>query len=142
MIIYGKNEKFKGGSSLFNYTVETKKSVEEAISALEINLKEEKFGILWMFDIKEKLEEKGLEFEKEFKVLEVCNPQEAQKVLIENEMAGYFLPCKVVVYESNGKTKIGMPKPTSLIRMLNDDKMEKFAKDIEDRLISCISKSI
>lgn len=127
---------------MFDYTVETEKNMDEAIKDLEASLKEEKFGVLWTFDIKEKLQEKGLEFEKEFKVLEVCNPQEAQKVLNENEMAGYFLPCKIVVYEKNGKTKIGMPKPTSLISMLNDDKMEQFAKDIEDRLIVCINRSV
>lgn len=127
---------------MFDYTVETDKNMDDAIKDLETTLKEEKFGVLWTFDIKEKLQEKGLEFEKEFRVLEVCNPGEAQKVLNENEMAGYFLPCKIVVYEKNGKTKIGMPKPTSMISMLNDDKLEQFAKDIEDRLIECINKSV
>jgi uncharacterized protein (DUF302 family) len=63
-------------------------------------------------------------------------------VLNENEMAGYFLPCKIVVYEDNGQTKIGMPRPTALISLLNDEKMNLFAKDIEDRLISCIDKSL
>jgi uncharacterized protein (DUF302 family) len=95
-----------------------------------------------MFDIKEKLQEKGLEFSKEFKVLEVCNPVEAQRILNQNEMAGYFLPCKIVVYESEGKTKIGMPKPTALISLLNDEKMKLFAKDIEDRLINVLNNSI
>ncbi len=126
---------------MFDYTVETQKSIEQAITDLETNLKEEQFGVLWMFDIKEKLQDKGLEFEKEFKVLEVCNPLEAQKVLNENEMAGYFLPCKIVVYEKDGNTKIGMPKPTALISMLNDEQMKQIAKDIEDRLIGCINKS-
>lgn len=100
---------------------------------------------VWCFvklDIKEKLQEKVLEFDKDFKVLEVCNPQEAQRVLTENEMAGYFLPCKIVVYESEGKTKIGMPKPTALISLLQDDKMKQFAGEIEDRLINCIKNSI
>jgi len=127
---------------MFDFTVETDKNMDAAIKDLETTLKEEKFGVLWTFDIKEKLQEKGLEFEKEFRVLEVCNPGEAQKVLNENEMAGYFLPCKIVVYEKNGKTKIGMPKPTSLISMLHDDKLEQFAKDIENRLIECINKSV
>lgn len=126
---------------MFDYTVETKKSVDEAIESLEESLKEEKFGVLWMFDIKEKLQSKGLEFNKEFKVLEVCNPFEAQRVLNENNLAGYFLPCKIVVYINDGKTIIGMPRPTSLISMLNDNKMKELAKDIEDRLINCINKS-
>ena len=128
--------------SVFDYTVHTNKSVNHAINRLEASLKEEKFGVLWMFDIKEKLQEKGLEFQKEFKVLEVCNPDEAHRVLNENGMAGYFLPCKIVVYEDNGQTKIGMPRPTAMISLLNDNDMELFAKDIEERLIRCIDKSI
>jgi uncharacterized protein (DUF302 family) len=127
---------------MFDFTVGTEKSVDEAIQSLEESLKEENFGVLWKFDIKEKLQEKGLDFQKDFKVLEVCNPQEAYRVLNENEMAGYFLPCKIVVYEDSGKTKIGMPKPSALISLLNDEKMKQFAKDIEDRLIGCIKSSI
>lgn len=127
---------------MFDFTVITNKNIQEAIQSLEENLKSEKFGVLWKFDIKEKLQEKGLEFDKEFQVLEVCNPHEAQRVLAENEMAGYFLPCKIVVYESEGKTKIGMPKPTALINLLQDDKMKQFAGDIEDRLTNCIKNSI
>lgn len=127
---------------MFDYTVTTNKNIEEAISSIETSLKDEKFGVLWMFDIKQKLQEKGLEFEKEFKVLEVCNPVEAQRVLMENQLAGYFLPCKIVVYDQDGKTKIGMPRPSSLISLLNDERLKAFAKDIEDRLIKCIDNSI
>lgn len=127
---------------MFDYTVITDQTIDDAIHNLEESLKQEKFGVLWMFDIKEKLQEKGLEFVKEFKVFEVCNPDEAQRILNYNEMAGYFLPCKIVVYEYEGKTKIGMPKPTALISLLNDEKMKTFAKDIEDRLINVLNKSI
>lgn len=127
---------------MFHYTVETNKRVDEAVDSLQSNLMEEKFGVLWEFDIKDKLHEKGLEFEKDFKVLEVCNPKEAQTVLNENTLAGYFLPCKMVVYNDNGTTKIGMPKPTSLIEMVEDDNIKSIAEDIEQRLIGCIDKSI
>jgi uncharacterized protein (DUF302 family) len=127
---------------MFDYTVHTSKSINEAIASLEQNLKEEKFGVLWMFDIKEKLNEKGLDFTREFKVLEVCNPFEAQRVLIENDLAVYFLPCKIVVFNREDKTMIGMPRPTALINMLNNDKLKELAKDIEERLIKCIDNSI
>lgn len=127
---------------MFDYTVETEKSVKKAIEDLQVSLKEEKFGLLWMFDIKDKLNEKELEFEKEFIVLEVCNPHEAQKVLNENEMAGYFLPCKIVVYEKDGKTKMGMPKPSALISMLGNPELERIAVDIEERLIKCLNNAV
>ncbi|MFT4413397.1 DUF302 domain-containing protein [Bacillus sp. UMB0728] len=126
----------------FDYTVETKNDIQTAITSLEETLKEEKFGVLWEFDIKGKLQEKGLEFKQDYKVLEVCNPHEAQRILSENQMVGYFLPCKIVVYSDQGKTKIGMPRPTALVSMVNDDKIKELAKDIEHRLIGCIDKSI
>ncbi|MCM3162057.1 DUF302 domain-containing protein [Metabacillus litoralis] len=127
---------------MFDYTVETTKNIQEAISSLETSLKEEKFGVLWMFDIKEKLQEKGLEFESDYLVLEVCNPHEAERVLKENLLVGYFLPCKIVVYSDRGRTKIGMPRPTALINLVNNEEVKKLAKDIEERLIKCIDESI
>lgn len=127
---------------MFDYTVTTNKNLEEAIKSLEDNLKEEQFGVLWKFDLKEKLQSKGLDFQRDFKVLEVCNPHEAYRVISENLMAGYFLPCKIVVYTDNETTSIGMPRPTSLITMMNDEKIQTLAKDIEERLIRCIDKSV
>ncbi|GLB60666.1 DUF302 domain-containing protein [Cytobacillus sp. NCCP-133] len=126
----------------FAYTVETKKSIDEAISDLEKQLKEEKFGILWTFDIKEKLEEKGFQLDEEYKVLEVCNPKEAERVLKEEKMAGYFLPCKIVVYKEAGSTKIGLPKPTALISMIDNQNLKEMAADIEKRLIGCLDKTV
>ncbi|MEC5424867.1 DUF302 domain-containing protein [Virgibacillus sp. C22-A2] len=129
---------------MFHYTVETDKTMEEAIQSLEASLKEEKFGVLWQFDIKETLQKKGFDFDQPYLVLEVCNPKEAQRVLSENQLVGYFLPCKIVVYEDkvSGKTKIGMPRPTALIQMVNEGDLNDFAADIEDRLIACIDNSI
>jgi uncharacterized protein (DUF302 family) len=127
---------------MFHYTVETNKSVAEAISSLEENLMKEKFGVLWNFDVKGKLNEKGLEYDNEFTVLEVCNPKEAQRVLNEEILVGYFLPCKIVVYNVEGKTKIGMPKPSSLIEMVDNEKLKEIALEIEERLTGCINNSI
>ncbi|WP_101842139.1 DUF302 domain-containing protein [Halobacillus sp. Marseille-P3879] len=127
---------------MFDYTVSTNERVEDAVNNLENSLKEEQFGVLWSFDIKDKLQEKGLDFKKEYRVLEVCNPEEAQRVITENQMTGYFLPCKIVVYDDDGTTKIGMPKPTALINMINDDAVHALAKDIEERLITCIDRSV
>ncbi len=127
---------------MFHYTVETKKSMDEAVRSLEESLKEEKFGVLWQFDIKNTLQEKGFDFNQPYLVLEVCNPKEADRVLSKNQLAGYFLPCKIVVYQDEGKTKIGMPRPTSLIKMVDDNELVEFAASIENRLIGCMDKSV
>ncbi|WP_054955993.1 DUF302 domain-containing protein [Paenibacillus dakarensis] len=127
---------------MFHYTVQTNKSPKQAISDLTENLKEEKFGVLMDLNMKEKLHEKGVELNQLYHILEVCNPVEAEKVLSENALVGYFLPCKIAVYEDQGATKIGMPKPTALINFIENDKLSTIAKDIEQRLIQCIDKSI
>ncbi|HSI68568.1 MAG TPA: DUF302 domain-containing protein [Planococcus sp. (in: firmicutes)] len=127
---------------MFDYTVETSKKRDEAVRDLEENLKEEKFGVLWNFDLTAKLQEKGTDFDTPYTILEVCNPQEANRVLSEDLMVGYFLPCKIVVYEENGATKIGMPKPSALISMVEKDSIKEIALDIEKRLIGCIDKTV
>ena len=126
----------------FHYTVETKKSMDEAVKALEASLKEEQFGVLWDFDLTAKLQEKGLDFNTGYRVLEVCNPKEANRVLQEDKVVGYFLPCKIVVYEDEGKTKIGLPKPTTLIELANNEKLTEIATDVENRLIRSIDQAI
>ncbi|GED34100.1 hypothetical protein BCE02nite_52410 [Brevibacillus centrosporus] len=78
----------------FHYTVTTDKSIDEVITLLEKNLKEHNFGILWQFDLTAKLLKKGIEsYKMPYRVLEVCNPFEAARVLSRNELVGYFLPC-------------------------------------------------
>ncbi|MBF0709160.1 MULTISPECIES: DUF302 domain-containing protein [Bacillales] len=125
----------------FHYTVETSKTVEQAVSDLSTELQTEKFGVLWDFDLSAKLQEKGMDFHTPYRVLEVCNPKEAERVLNEDKLVGYFLPCKIVVYEEDGQTKIGMPKPTTLLNLTGDDNLSDIGSDIEKRLVSCIDKS-
>ncbi|GMK41452.1 hypothetical protein PCCS19_45080 [Paenibacillus sp. CCS19] len=127
---------------MFHYTVETTKTSEEAIEALTENLKAENFGVLWQLDLREKLQEKGVEFDRSYQILEVCNPVEAKRVLYENALIGYFLPCKLAVYVENGTTRIGMPKPTALIGLVENKALISIASDIEKRLTACVDKSV
>ncbi len=127
---------------MFHYTVKTAEPIEKAVQTLEEQLKEESFGVLWQFDIKETLQSKGFDFDQPYQVLEVCNPKEANDILQKNPLVGYFLPCKIVVYEEKEGTMIGLPRPTQLISMVEDESLKETAKNIEERLIHCIDKSI
>jgi uncharacterized protein (DUF302 family) len=126
---------------MFHYTVETKKSVDEAVKAVEESLKNHKFGVLWQLDLPAKLQEKGVEFTQPYRILEVCNPVEAKRVLTQNSLIGYFLPCKVVIYEEQGTTKIGLPKPTVLMGVVNDPALKEVAEHVENVLIQAIDEA-
>ncbi|MCM3595516.1 DUF302 domain-containing protein [Metabacillus idriensis] len=125
---------------MFHYTKTLNGSVNDNVNAITELLADEGFGVLWKLDLKDKLNDKGVNFSEEIAILEVCNPFEAKKVLEETILASYFLPCKLIVYSDEGSTKIGMPKPTSLIQLLEDKNLEEIASDIEVRLIKCIDQ--
>ncbi len=124
---------------MFHYTIETDGTVDEAINALEQRLQEHQFGVLWRFNIQDKLKEKGFDYQGKYVVLEVCNPAEANRVLSETPLAGYFLPCKIVVYETKEKVKVGMLKPSALMNVMQNDSLGSIAADVEERLILCIN---
>ena len=66
------------------HIVETTKDVEAAVRALEEAAARNKFGVLHVHDLKQKMKEKGVEFPNACKILEVCNPQQASRVLSKN----------------------------------------------------------
>ena len=124
------------------YEKSTNKSLTEAISSLESNLKESGFGILWQLNFKDKLQEKGLEFKDDFVVLEVCNPKQAKEVLEENIHIGYVLPCKMVVRREGDKTYIGMTSPEVLIGLFEGSDLTEVAKKVEESLKNSIEASL
>lgn len=126
---------------MIDYTVTTTKTVDEAVNALEESLKKRKFGILWDLNMTETLRSKGVQFETPYRILEICNPQEAKKVLSETLTIGYFLPCKMVVYEKEGTTYIGMPKPTELVKLMANEAVAETAAKVEEELISAIEEA-
>lgn len=123
---------------MFDYTVTTGKEFTQAVEELKKALTERKFGVLWELDVPSKLKEKGVEYEGPFRILEVCNPLRAKGALEANVRAGYFLPCKVVVYVEDGKTKIGMPRPTVLIGLLGDESLRQVAEEVEADLAAAM----
>ncbi|CCQ97719.1 conserved hypothetical protein [[Clostridium] ultunense Esp] len=126
---------------MIDYTVTTTKTVDEAVNALAESLKKRKFGVLWDLNMTETLRNKGVEFEHPYRILEVCNPQEAKRVLGETLMVGYFLPCKIVVYEKDGMTHIGMPKPTEIMKMIGNERIAETAAKVEAELVAAIQEA-
>lgn len=124
------------------YEKSTNKSLTDAISSLESNLKESGFGILWQLNFKDKLQEKGLEFKDDFVVLEVCNPKQAKEVLENNIHIGYVLPCKMVVRREGDKTYIGMTSPEVLIGLFEGSDLKEVAKKVEESLKNSIEASL
>ena len=125
----------------FTHTVKTNRGIDEVITSLSKNLKEIGFGVLETLDFKKILSEKGLEFPREYRLLEVCNPNLAKQVLDANPDLGLLLPCTIAVYQKNNEKYISLARPTSLLSMASENNLKFSGEEIEDNLIKIIEKT-
>ena len=125
----------------FHYTVSSTKSFDQALKDLEANLAEAKFGVLWALDVPAKLKEKGVDFNQPYRILEVCNPVKAKQALETDPMVGYFLPCKLTVFIKDGKTQMGMVRPTMVMDMVGNAGLKEFAAEVDEALKDVLDKS-
>ena len=124
------------------YVVETSKEVDRAAKDLEEAVTRNKFGVLHVYDLKDKLREKGVALANECRVLEVCNPQQAARVLGADMGMNIALPCRISVYEDGGATWIGMARPTALLASLSESAdLRAVAEEVEQATIRMIEQA-
>ena len=102
----------------------TDKTVSEAATALEAAVQANHFGVMQVHNLKETMEKKGVEFAHECLIFEVCQPQQAKKVLDQDMSASTALPCRISIYEEGGKTILATLKPTTLLTMFGAPQLE------------------
>ncbi len=116
------------------YIVESDKSFEQAVNDLDVAVKEHGFGVLHIHDLGNTLRNKGVEFNEDCKVFEVCNPKQAAKVLATDMRLNMALPCRISVFTEDNKTKIGLIKPEEMLSALsNDATLIDTAKEVEEK---------
>ena len=117
------------------YVVETKKTPAAAVEDLRAAVAKHGFGVLHAYDLQETLASKGFPLPHACHVLEVCNPQQASKVLTEDMGMNIALPCRISVYEEGGKTKIATALPTKLLSALSaSPALAAVAEDVETKM--------
>src|ERR1035438_8722982 len=82
----------------------TDKTVSETAAALQTAVQANYFGVMQVHNLKETMAKKGVEFPRECLIFEVCQPQQAKKVLDQNMNVSTALPCRISIYEEGGKT--------------------------------------
>lgn len=103
------------------YRVQTSKPMAQALQDLEASIARNGFGLLHSYDFKQILTGKGFPLQPECRVLEICNPRQASEVLAMDMALNMVLPCRVSLYEDQGKTWIAMVPPTDLLALVSSE---------------------
>jgi uncharacterized protein (DUF302 family) len=120
--------------------ISTDKTVSEAAAALQTAVQANHFGVMQVHDLKETMAKKGVGFERECLIFEVCQPQQAKKVL-DQDMSSTALPCRISIYEEDGKTILATLKPTTLLAMFNAPQLVEVAQEVEDTLVKIMREA-
>ena len=124
------------------YTVETTKPFEQAAADLDAAVKKHNFGVLHIHDLGNTLRSKGVAFEEQCRVFEVCNPAQAAKVLAVDMRINMALPCRISVFTQNGKTIIGLIKPVEMLAALSTDPtLLQVAREVEAATIRMVDEA-
>ncbi len=120
----------------------TDKTVRDTAAALQAAVQANHFGVMQVHNLKETMTKKGVEFARECLIFEVCQPQQAKKVLDQDMSVFTALPCRISIYAEGGKTVLATLKPTTLLAMFNAPQLEEVAQEVEATIVKIMKEAV
>lgn len=123
------------------YIVSSEKPLDQLAADLEQAVVRHKFGVLGVHNLKETMNKKGVAFDRECRIFEVCNPHQAKKVLESHMEVSTALPCRISLYEEGGQTRLATIKPTAMIALYSHPELKGVAEEVEATLVSIMDEA-
>jgi uncharacterized protein (DUF302 family) len=123
------------------YRVRARKSLSDVTRDLEAATRRHKFGIMGMYDLKSKMEEKGVEFEGDCLIFEICNPHQAKKVLEKEMEISTALPCRISVYREGDEIVLATLKPTAMLALFETPSLDSVAQEVEEAIFAIMQEA-
>ncbi len=118
--------------SSINFKREITDSFDRAIERATKALAAEGFGILTRIDMHSKIKDKTGKEIIPTVILGACNPNLAYEAYTANSDVASLLPCNAVVREvSPGKVSVEFVKPTTMMQILGDTRLEELAREAD-----------
>lgn len=100
---------------MYAFAVELDLAIDQAIDKLKTALATQKMGVVSEVDLQAIMKAKMNHDIAPYKILGICGPGYARRVIESDPDMGALLPCGCAVYESApGKTHIAMQNPTTV----------------------------
>jgi uncharacterized protein (DUF302 family) len=127
------------GSS-YTLTATTELPFTEAVTRARAKLAREGFGVLCEIDVQATLEKKlGVEREP-YLILGACNPPLAHRALEAEPELGVLLPCNLVVYQEQGRTRIAAVDAERRLSIVDNDELAATAGEVRRRLAAVVER--
>ena len=123
------------------YKLESSKDLDIVVKDFEDAAKAHKFGVLASHNVKVTLNSKGVEFAPECRIVEICNPHQAKKVLEANIDISTALPCRVAIYKDKGKVTLSTIKPSALVSMFPNPELKSTAEEVEKEIVKMMQEA-
>lgn len=127
-------------SSTINRT--STKSIDQTCEDLQTAVSNHKFGVLTVHNLAETMAKKGVEFDGECRIFEVCNPHQAKKVLESNPEISTALPCRISVYTEGDTVKLSTISPSLMLGMFGADDIKSVADEVEETLTAIMDEAV
>ncbi|MFA4965183.1 MAG: DUF302 domain-containing protein [Thermoleophilia bacterium] len=97
-------------------------------------LKAEGFGVQTEIDVQQTMREKLGEDGRPHRIIGACNPKLAHAALGVEPDLGLLLPCNVVVYETDGGTRVAVVNAGAMLGMVGNERLAPIADEVQARL--------
>lgn len=118
---------------------------QKSLEAIDRDLREaaarHKFGVIAVHNLKETMANKGVAFEGECLIYEICNPHQAKRVLEANGAVSAALPCRISVYRAEGGYKLATLLPSGLMQIFGDAQLAPAAQEVEADILAMMREA-
>jgi uncharacterized protein (DUF302 family) len=123
------------------FELSSNRSLDEIGRKLEESAARHQFGVLAVHDLKAAMQKKGVEYDGECRVYEVCNPRQAKQVLEVNAAISTALPCRISVYRAGDGYRLATLRPTALLGIFDAPGARATAEEVEREIIAMMEES-
>jgi uncharacterized protein (DUF302 family) len=119
---------------MYSFQTTLSMPVEQAMSVVLEQLKQEGFGVLMDLDIQSTMKQKIAVDIPAYHILGACNPQLAHQALMAEPEVGALLPCNVVVRAEGDNTVVSFMDPKVLTQLSKNPDVQLVASEAHARL--------
>ena len=125
------------------YSRQSAGGVRQLVERLRRAAERKRFGVLAVIDLKAKIAEKGVAFDRDCVIVELCNPRQAAQVLRHDPAIATSLPCRIAVWaDGSGGVTAATVRPAALLKMYAAaEPLPGVADEVENALVAIIDEA-